>query len=177
VVQVQGYAPTAAQIDEVEAKLKTWHKTDECSQRSSRSPASARSGGSADDEDPAPGCPIGATGSRPGWADAEDHSTPQGQARRHHPRRRKPFAPSWCRGPRRDPASRGTETRVSWLVRPSQRKPPKLAAVALANKLGRVALRADGHSEALHPETATAFRRARPRDQPDTGSNSTADRC
>jgi transposase len=32
-VQAKEYAQLQAQIDEVEAKLKTWHKTDECSQR------------------------------------------------------------------------------------------------------------------------------------------------
>ncbi len=60
-----------------------------------------------------------------------------------------------------------------WLVELLKRKPPKLAAVALANKMARIAwkLMVTGESYAAK---STPLRQCAPRDQPDTGSNSTA---
>ena len=54
------------------------------------------------------------------------------------------------------------------------RKPPKLAAVALANKTARVAWKLMVTGDSYAAKSASAARRARPRDQPDTGTNSTA---
>jgi transposase len=50
--QAEEYAQLQAPIDKVDARLIAWHRADECSDSSPRSPASARSRGAADNEDP-----------------------------------------------------------------------------------------------------------------------------
>src|ERR1700720_3822210 len=64
----------------------------------------------------------------------------QGQARRHHKGRRRSLAQrvsGW--GDRRHPTCTTRRARVALDRRPPQCKPPKLAAVALANKMARIA--------------------------------------
>ena len=64
----------------------------------------------------------------------------QGQARRHHKGRRRSLAQrvsGWS--DRRHPTCPTRRARVAWIVGLLKRKPPKLAAVALANKMARIA--------------------------------------
>ena len=61
-----------------------------------------------------------------------------------------------------------------WIVNLLKRKPPKLAAVALANKMARVAWKLMVTGSATPPNPCPPLWRTRHRDQPDTGSNLTA---
>jgi len=75
-VQAKEYAQLEAQIDDVEARLKAWHKTMNAANGSSRSPASPDRRGSAENEDPAPSCFDRAAICSLDRLDAKDHSTP-----------------------------------------------------------------------------------------------------
>jgi hypothetical protein len=61
-----------------------------------------------------------------------------------------------------------------WIVDLLKRKPPKLAAVALANKMARIAWKLMVTAKATLRNPRWPLWRARLRDQPDTGSNSIA---
>jgi len=185
VVQAKEYAQLQAQIDEgLKAKLKTWHKTDECSQRlRQRSPGVRPDrGGSADDEDPG----------RPSCSDRGDSSrawlglTPEGSF---HRRQRSGSAASTRAG---DEALRailvsGATAVIQQAVRYGGRRVvlarrPSSSASRRSwppwrwpTRMARVAWKLMVTGEAYIPKIRTrCFRRARPRDQPDTGSNSTA---
>src|SRR4051812_4096806 len=61
-----------------------------------------------------------------------------------------------------------------WLTELLKRKSPKLAAVALANKMARIAWKLMTTGEITLRNLRPPHCQAQPRDQPDTGSNSTA---
>ena len=141
--QTEEYARLQAQIDEVDAKLMTWHKADECSQRLVKIPGIGLIGASlVMMKTPAPemfrsgrqfAAWIGLT--------PKDHST-AGKVRLGIITRAGDEtlrsvlvvgATAVIQHVRR--GGRGSP----WIVNLLKRKPPKLAAVALANKMARVA--------------------------------------
>jgi hypothetical protein len=64
----------------------------------------------------------------------------QGQARQYHPSRRPRIAQcAGGRGYHRDPACSARRKPAPWLTELLKRKSPKMAAVALANKIARIA--------------------------------------
>ncbi len=176
--QAMEYAQLQAQIDEVDARLMAWHRADECSRRLAKIPGVG---------------PIGAVLLKMKTPQPElfrsgrqfaawigltprDHST-AGKVRLgvitragdeglrsvlvvgataviQHVRR----------GGRSSP----------WLTELLKRKSPKLAAVALANKMARIAWKLMVTGENYVAKFAPAALQAQPRDQPDTGSNTTA---
>ena len=133
--------------------------------------------GAAENEDPgARAIPIGTPVRGLDRLNAEgSFDCGQGQARRDHSCRRRGIAQragGW--GYLRHPAcSRGGKA-SPWLAELLKRKSPKLAAVALANKIARIAWKLMVTGENYAAKSASAARRAQRRDQPDTGSNSTA---
>ena len=95
-IHAKEYAQLQAQIEEVEAKLMTWHKTDRCSRRIAQIPGVG---------------PIGAAILVVGATAVIRHLRNAGSQ----------------------------SILASWLEQLLKRKPPKLVAVALANKLARIA--------------------------------------
>jgi transposase len=95
-IHAKEYAQLQAQIEEVEAKLMAWHKTDPCSRRLARIPGVG---------------PIGAAILVVGATAVIRHLRNAGSQ----------------------------SILASWLEQLLKRKPPKLVAVALANKLARIA--------------------------------------
>ena len=142
--QAEEYAQLQAQIDEIDAKLMAWHKADECSRRLAKIPGVGPIGAALlMMKTPAP--ELFRSGRQfAAWIGLtpKDHSTAgKVQARRHHARRRRGLAQrAGGRGHRRHPAcSDAAGVASPWIVDLLKRKPPKLAAVALANKMARIA--------------------------------------
>lgn len=142
-VQAKEYAQLEAQIDDVEAKLKAWHKTDECSQRLIKIPGVGPIGAALlKMKTPAP--ELFRSGRQfAAWIGLtpKDHSTAGkvrlgGITRAGDEALRSVLvvgATAVIQHVRR--GGRGSP----WLVELLKRKPPKLVAVALANKMARVA--------------------------------------
>jgi transposase len=158
--QAKEYAQLQAQIDEVDAKLLAWHRADECSRRLAKIPGVG---------------PIGATlltmkTPRPGmfrsgrqfaaWIGLtpKDHST-GGKVRLGVITRagdealRSALVLGATAAIRQ--ARRGGRS-SPWLAELLKRKPPKLAAVALANKMARIAWKLMVTGEAYAPKPAGA---------------------
>ena len=142
--QAKEYAQLQAQIDEVDAKLMAWHRADECSQRLAKIPGVGPIGAVLlMMKTPAP--ELFRSGRQfAAWIGLtpKDHST-AGKVRLGVITR---AGDEGLRSVlvvgryRRDPACSTRRKRASpWLVELLKRKSPKLAAVALANKMARIA--------------------------------------
>ena len=163
----------------VDAKLMAWHKADECSRRLAKIPGVGPIGAALlMHEDPgARAVPIGATVRRLDRLDAEGpFDGGQGQARRHHSGWRRGLAQRVGRWRDfRRPTRSTRRARIALDRRPSQAQTAEVGRRGAGQQNGPRRLEADGHRRAATPRNPRPpLWRARRRDQPDTGSNSTA---
>jgi transposase len=158
--QAEEYAELQAKINDVEAKLKAWHKADECSQRLAKIPGVGPVGAALlKMKTPAPqlfksgrlfAAWIGLT--------PKDHST-GGKVRLgvitragDETLRSVLVAGATAVIQQVQRSGRGSP----WLVELLKRKPPKLAAVALANKIARIAWKLMVTGKSYNPKLAPA---------------------
>ena len=158
--QAEEYAELQAKINDVEAKLKAWHKADECSQRLAKIPGVGPVGAALlKMKTPAPqlfksgrlfAAWIGLT--------PKDHST-GGKVRLgvitragDETLRSVLVAGATAVIQQVQRSGRGSP----WLVELLRRKPPKLAAVALANKIARIAWKLMVTGKSYNPKLAPA---------------------
>ncbi len=180
-IQGKEYEQMETQIDEINAKLKAWHKADECSQRLARIPGIGPIGAALlIMKTPAP--ELFQSGRQfAAWIGLtpKDHST-GGKVRLGVITRAgdEALRSALVAGAAAllKPVRNGKSkvALLPWLEQLLKRKPPKLVAVALANKLARIAWRlmitGEHYSVTLQPLCWLVAHR----DQPDRGSNSTA---
>jgi transposase len=160
-VQAKEYAQLQAQIDEVEAKLKTWHKTDECSQRLVKIPGVGPIGAALlAMKTPAP--ELFRSGRQfAAWLGLtpKDHSTAgkvrHGGITRAGDEALRAVLVSGATAVIQQAVRYGGRA-SPWLVELLKRKPSKPAAVALANKMARVAWKLMVTGEAYIPKSAPA---------------------
>jgi transposase len=158
--QAEEYAQLQAQIDEVDAKLMAWHKADECSRRLAKIPGVGPIGAALlTMKTPAP--QLFKSGRQfAAWIGLtpRDHST-AGKVRLGVITRAGDEtlrsvlvvgATAVIQHVRR--GGRGSP----WIIDLLKRKPPKLAAVALANKIARIAWKLMVTGESYAPKSAPA---------------------
>ena len=159
-VQAERYRRLQAQIDEVDAKLATWQKSDECSQRLVKVPGIGSIGAALlKMKTPAP--ELFKSGRQyAAWIGLtpKDHST-AGKARagvitRAGDETLRSVLVVGATAAIQQAQRRGKAS--PWLAALLKRKPPKLVAVALANKMARIAwkLMVTGQSYAAKPAPA-----------------------
>ena len=159
-IQAEEYAQLEAQIDELDAKLMAWHRADECSRRLAKIPGVGPIGAALlMMKTPAP--ELFRSGRQfAAWIGLtpKDHST-AGKVRLGAITRAGDEAlrsvlvvgaTAVIKQARRGGA------RSPWLVNLLKRKPPKLAAVALANKMARIAWKLMVTGESYASNTAPA---------------------
>lgn len=164
-IQAEEYAQLQARIDEVEAKLMAWHKADECSQRLARVPGIGPIGAvMLMMKTPAP--ELFQSGRQfAAWMGLtpKDHSTAGktrlgGITRAGDEGLRSVLVSGATIVLRHVRNGKGTSPFAHWLEQLLKRKSPKLVAVALANKLARIAwkLMATGQSYVARSAPAAA---------------------
>ena len=141
-LQGKDYARLQDELKAIDAKLLAWHRANACSRRLAQIPGVGPIGATAlvmkapDPRAFASGRDFAAwLGLTP-----KDHSTAGKTARQDTALATRRCEACWWRARRGDPAGRrGRGRSSSWLIALLERKPPKLAAVALANKIARIA--------------------------------------
>jgi transposase len=177
-VQATEYVQLQGQLDEIEARLIAWQKTDECSRRLTKIPGIGPVGAALlTMKTPAP--ELFRTGRHfAAWLGLtpKDHST-AGKVRLGVITRAgdEALRSALVCGATAVIRHAQRSGKVSpWLADLLKRKPPKVAAVALANKMARIAWKLMVTGQSYTTNRAPAVSASAPRDRPDTASNLTA---